>query len=128
MSMLQLYAHFFYLKSRVKNVSIGVSVNKHLFTHLKLGEMKKTLLIIAVFLFVSSGFMTAGAVSEIHGKHHKVIRIDRAERIHLNSQKANLKTTVKIAKSDGVITKKECHVIRRKQKRINRSIYRKRHN
>ena len=101
--------------------------------------MKIKMLIIGMFLFgfafSSQAQTTQKKVVKTQVKQHQPIKhgvksgeLTRAEATRLKKQQSNIQRTKKAAKADGVVTRKERAVIKAKQTKASKNIYRKKHN
>ncbi|MCU4175681.1 hypothetical protein [Carboxylicivirga sp. N1Y90] len=98
--------------------------------------MKRSIFLLAIALCLSSLSMAVTpVVKQNQVQQHKRIvngitsgELTRYEVRQLEAQQHNINKTKRIAKADGVVTKKERSIIYAKQKKANRNIYFKKHN
>lgn len=101
--------------------------------------MKIKMIIIGMFLcgfaFTSQAQTAQKKVVKTQVKQHQRIKqgvksgeLTRAEATRLKKQQANIQRTKKAAKADGIVTRKEKAVIRTKQAKASKNIYKKKHN
>lgn len=90
--------------------------------------MKKGIiaLIIALFATVSLSAQTIQSNQRIN-QGVRSGELTKKETLHLKKQQHNLKVTKRKAAADGVITKKEKVKIAKKTNRLNKNIYRQKH-
>ena len=99
--------------------------------------MNKAIFILGLFIFAIIGTTQAQTpvVKKRQVNQQKRIvqgvrtgELTKAEVIALEKQQRNINRTKKLAKSDGVVTKKEKAIIHHKQNRASANVYRKKHN